>query len=171
MRFGVRLHPSCRSRSPDLDPFGSRRSRTTEMGLMPYGVMKHPQLTVGRNRPEFRVARGPVPRESCPRQKPSGVPRSARACPSRPLFAPKTVQGPEAGEGQALALRDMTGDVEGNPFACACGIRGPKPYGPGAVNFSSNRLPSSLASCVKNRFASTYAASRMMRSFKVNVNR
>ena len=41
---------------------------------MPYGVMKRPQFTVGKNRPQFRVARGPVPREPYPRQKPSEVP-------------------------------------------------------------------------------------------------
>ena len=79
--------------------------------------MKHPQLTIGRNRLQFPVARGPVPRDPCSRQKPSAVPRSARACPSRPLFATKTVRGPGAGEGQALALRVMLGNGEGQALA------------------------------------------------------
>ena len=173
MRLAVRPPHPCRAGSPAPDPFGIRRARTTEVGPMPYGVMKHPQLTVGRNRLQFPVGRGPVPRDPCSRQKPSEALGWRISLKSKvgegQALALRVMTG--NGEGQALALRDMRGAGEGNPLACACGMRGPKPYGPGAVNFSNNRLPSSLASCVKNRFAAAYAAAGMRRSFKVNVNR
>ena len=76
-------HP-CRSGSPDPDPFGIRRSRTTEVGPM----RKHGEgqaLALRKGAAFFH--------------------RSAGACPPRSLHG------------------------EGNPLGCACGIRGPKPYG------------------------------------------
>ena len=51
------------------------------------------------------------------------VTRRARACPSRTLSKAKTVRCPEAGEGQALALRMMTGDGEGQALALRAGGR------------------------------------------------
>ena len=37
MRFAIKPHHPCRSGSPDPDPFGSGRSRTTEVVSMPSG--------------------------------------------------------------------------------------------------------------------------------------
>ena len=94
--------------------------------------------------------------------------RSAGACPPRSLNRcgkrpqPRDhgwlLRRPAHGEGQALALREgeaffchrsagacpprslaYPNDGEGNPLACACGIRGPKPYVKGAAFFSPHR--------------------------------
>ena len=58
----VRRGPLCRSRSPDLDPFGSRRSRTMVFYRIWAWRGTGPRPTVTRG-VFFIVARGPVPRD------------------------------------------------------------------------------------------------------------
>ena len=43
MRLASRPHPPCRSGSPDPDLFGIGRSRTTEVGPMPFGIRHTPK--------------------------------------------------------------------------------------------------------------------------------
>ena len=75
----------CRARAPALDPFGSRRSRTTEMDprsrhgegnplACTYG-MRGPKPYGKQRRYRITVARGPVPRDRCLHQSSVGQER------------------------------------------------------------------------------------------------
>ena len=101
--LNVAVTGPCRAGSPDPVPFyrGGGRARTTVFYRIRAWRGTGPRPTVTRG-VFFTVARGPVPRERCENCR---IHRSAGACP------PRTLRG------------------EGNPLACACGRRGPKPYG------------------------------------------
>ena len=64
MRLAARAHHLCRSGSPDPDPFGSRRSRTTETEthIMTMAIAGDRPPRYGEKTPPFHVGRGPVPR-------------------------------------------------------------------------------------------------------------